>query len=390
MGRRLPRRFAALLLTLVGVTFATAAPAGAQATSCERASSLGFAASSEDTTAVRRLLDAGVGVNCITTGQTALILAARWNKSENVKLLLARGADPDIEDRANMIALEVAAGQGYAEVTRILAEHMGVPDPLAPKTRVRPTPTTPTTPPARPARGNDTQNDRQGGQQGVVTVPPAPTTPPAPRAGGPVSAAPASRWAPFGTYRVGDRVQFHQSNGWFTGIVKEVGPAGSYAKGNAGTYERKYVIADDRWGGAGEARDYGRVVGLTREPFWTGFFVGDWSLGEVMAVNDRRDGREVWTEFAYASASEALRVKADGTYEWKPTGAKAKLIRGRWVPAQDGPGIVLQRGVEGRDWTFRNESNATEERIRSIETARLTSPGVMSIAAKRPLPRGVR
>lgn len=39
-----PRRSAVLLFTLVGAVLATATPAGAQATSCERASSLDFAA----------------------------------------------------------------------------------------------------------------------------------------------------------------------------------------------------------------------------------------------------------------------------------------------------------------------------------------------------------
>lgn len=42
-----PRRSAVLLFTLVGAVLAAVTPAGAQATSCERASSLGFAASSE-------------------------------------------------------------------------------------------------------------------------------------------------------------------------------------------------------------------------------------------------------------------------------------------------------------------------------------------------------
>ena len=102
-----------------------------------------------------------------------------------------------------------------------------------------------------------------------------------------------------------------------------------------------------------------------------------------MAVNDRLEDGEAFTEFAYHTASEALRVKADGTYVWKPLGAAE--IRGRWVAADDGAGIVLHRGVDGVDWTLRNETNAIEESIRGIQNARLTTPGKMSIAAKRPM-----
>jgi hypothetical protein len=42
------------------------------------------------------------------------------------------------------------------------------------------------------------------------------------------------------------------------------------------------------------------------------------------------------------------------------------------------------------DWTLRNMTNAIEENIRGIKTARLFSPNVMSVAAKRPLRRGGR
>jgi hypothetical protein len=175
-------------------------------------------------------------------------------------------------------------------------------------------------------------------------------------------------------------VQWRQANGWFTGTVRDVGPAAP--NGQLQTYERKYRIADDRWAGDGEWWDWGTVAGIAREPFWTGFFVGDWALGEVMAVNDRVEDGEGYTEFAYHAASEALRIGADGTYAWKPLGAAE--IRGRWIPAPDGPGIVLQRGVDGVDWTLRNETNAIDENLRGLQTARLVADGKMSIAAKRP------
>src|SRR5690606_23551349 len=123
-----------------------------------------------------------------------------------------------------------------------------------------------------------------------------------------------------------------------------------------------------------------------REPFWTEFFVGDWALGEVMAVNSRIEGNIETTEYSYHTAREALRVQANGTYEWKDM--NGAVTRGRWMAAPDGPGIVIQREAEGRDRAFHNGTNAVEENIRGIETGRLTSPGVMSIAAKRPISNG--
>jgi hypothetical protein len=48
---------------------------------------------------------------------------------------------------------------------------------------------------------------------------------------------------------------------------------------------------------------------------------------------------------------------------------------------------VLLDGYRKTNWTLRNHTNATEEFIRGIETARLyPENGSMSIKAKRPLP----
>ncbi|GGL15324.1 hypothetical protein [Deinococcus radiotolerans] len=101
-----------------------------------------------------------------------------------------------------------------------------------------------------------------------------------------------------------------------------------------------------------------------------------------MAVNTSVVGNVATTEFSYGSASEALRVAADGTYRWKSAG---KAVQGRRVPSPDGPGIVLQRALGGVDWTLRNESNATTENIRGLQSARLTAAGKASVSAKRPL-----
>lgn len=203
-------------------------------------------------------------------------------------------------------------------------------------------------------------------------------------------AAPASgnraAWPAFGSFRVGDTVQFYLSTGWKTGVVKEVGPQPGQAQGTGKwAEEKKYLItrSDVNWD---EWSDWGSVAHVSRAPYWTGFFVGDWTLGEMMAVNTRVSGTTETTEFSYLAAGEALRVRADGTYEWKD--GNAPVVRGRWTPAPDGPGIVVN-DARGRGWTLRNQTNLTTEQIRRLESARLypSDPSQMSKAATRPLGR---
>jgi hypothetical protein len=319
---------------------------------------------------VQSLVQGGADVNWTQPdGQTALMSAAQGGRADVVAYLLEQGADPSLRWRfMDMTALKLAQTGGFGDIVAMLKHALQGQTVATPRPATGPAPAPVHLPVRRP---------EPAPSRGAMPAPaPAPV-------GAAATVAGVSRggWPPFGTYAVGDRVQWRQSNGWFTGTVSEVGVPGPTA-GRAEVYERKYRIADDRWSGAGEWWDWGAVSRLEREPFWTGFFVGEWALGEVMAVNDRIEGSEVHTEFAFHTASEALRVAADGSYRWKPLGAPE--IRGRWVPAADGPGIVLKAGVQGVDWTLRNESNATEENIRGLQTARLTAEGRMSTAAKRP------
>ncbi len=58
---------------------------------------------------VKLLLEKGADVNFrAENGQTALMLAARGGKKDTVKLLLEKGADPDLRDQAGNRALEYA------------------------------------------------------------------------------------------------------------------------------------------------------------------------------------------------------------------------------------------------------------------------------------------
>lgn len=178
---------------------------------------------------------------------------------------------------------------------------------------------------------------------------PAPGQPAAPR---PASATPA-RWLPHGAFRVGDRVRFTPNGGpiWYTGVVERVGPDPNAV---AGTTEERYLIRNERLDGR-EWVDRNQVAAIERAPFWTGFFVGDWEISVPMAMNTRVVGRDLYRVFSGGMRLPPLRVNADGTYTWRvDENGRERLVRGRWVPREDAPGIVLLAGDRGADWTLSN------------------------------------
>jgi hypothetical protein len=103
-----------------------------------------------------------------------------------------------------------------------------------------------------------------------------------------------------------------------------------------------------------------------------------------MAVNTYVKGNNETTEFDYKKASETLKILPDGSYTWKTT--DGKTVKGKWIAMADGPGIVLQKGYKGYNWTFINQSNAVTMHIRKLENGRLLPDGPeISKAATRPM-----
>jgi hypothetical protein len=189
-------------------------------------------------------------------------------------------------------------------------------------------------------------------------------------------------WAPFGSFSTGEKVLFFNGS-WHTGTVIEAGAAGDYSRKNAAPGERKYLIGREGAPNWNEWINWGNVTGISREKYWTDFFTGEWRLGETMAVNTKTDGAYQRDEYSFHAATEALQVNLNKTFSWKTM--DRKIIKGTWKPAEDGAGIILLKAYQGQDWTLRNETNATEENIRGLQSARLTANGKMSITAKRPL-----
>lgn len=191
------------------------------------------------------------------------------------------------------------------------------------------------------------------------------------------------QWAPFGSYKKGDSVLYWGGK-WKPGTIMEVGEAYNASAKNAAAGEAKYKVLEGGGLNWPDWKDFSQVAGLQREAWWTGFFTGEWQLGEVMAVNTHREGAYERTEFGYHKATETLKVLSNGTYIWKMS--DGKTVSGKWIPLADGPGIVLQKGYRGFNWTFINQSNAITMHIRKLENGRLLPDGTeMSKAATRPM-----
>jgi len=71
---------------------------------------------------IRYLVDQGVDINAIDTlGRTALMIAAEANHVDDVKVLLAAGADPMIRDRRGRAAADIAHEHHFESLAALLA-----------------------------------------------------------------------------------------------------------------------------------------------------------------------------------------------------------------------------------------------------------------------------
>lgn len=192
-------------------------------------------------------------------------------------------------------------------------------------------------PTARPGTNNST---RPVVPSGTPKPQPAPIT----KGGSPISPA-------FGRFKVGDEVLVRSGGKlWWPGKVTQVHREGTLA----GYYRVETQSGlDDYWPTQVAARE--------REPYWTQFFVGTWEVRVPGAANVKLKGSEAFRVFTGGMKLPPLVVNADGTYVW--TLLDRKVIKGKWKPRPDAPGIILEKGEHGEDWTLYNASDKSTEEV---------------------------
>ncbi|WP_166923869.1 ankyrin repeat domain-containing protein [Flavobacterium poyangense] len=75
-----------------------------------------------DLESVKRIIEYGANVNKIVRDMSPLMLAARFNKVEIIKVLLSSGAKPNVENEKGFTALDYAKYCNSIEAIAILKE----------------------------------------------------------------------------------------------------------------------------------------------------------------------------------------------------------------------------------------------------------------------------
>ncbi|MDX6749134.1 ankyrin repeat domain-containing protein [Geminicoccaceae bacterium 1502E] len=281
---------------------------------------------------VVELLDRGVSIESRSTGgHTPLIMAASNGCSEVVRILIERGADLEARDDMGLTAREAARinqERGIMAALDAAAAGKAGPPAAAPQPQPQPQP-----------------QPRDAGQR---EQPPRPRVaeprPPAPPQAMP-AAAPA-RWPAPGSYAVGQTVRYRSGgNLWHTGVVTRVDPRYGYdIEGETGSIDPLHV------------------AGMEREPFWTGWFLGDWRVTVPVASEVMTDGIDLYRVYHGGLPLPPLRINADGTWSWRFVEGKGeRLHEGRWSPRPDAPGIYLENGPNGVRWEIYSNSYSRSE-----------------------------
>ena len=305
---------------------------------------------------VKSIIAGGGNVHYVSkqTKYTILMAAAGSGKIEVVRYILKLGVDPAAKDWWEQTALDKARSVGAKDIEALLQEAMADKK-VPPAEKIQPETTKPSETPVatipKPAQQNN-------------------------------AAASTKKWPAFGSYNVGDSILYWVPTGWRKGVIKEVGVSKATGKISVDYSQKKYYIDPDAYALSNDWYEWSGVVRPERQPFWTGWFIGDWEIGEVQAhSNEVKSGKETDTYY-YMDATEKLQVFANNTYRWKLS--KGKVISGKWKPIPGEPGIILQKAYRGFDWTLRNATGVYDWQVRKLDMINLKpSAQVMSINGKR-------
>jgi hypothetical protein len=118
-----------------------------------------------------------------------------------------------------------------------------------------------------------------------------------------------------------------------------------------------------------------------RDPIWTATYLGDWDISIPMAMTTRIEGDMKVTTLSSGMKLPPLHIDPDGSYSWLED--DGTLIEGRWIPAGDTPGVILQNGVAGADWTLCITSDPSSVEILGSDELTLQSPDEVSLHGQR-------
>ncbi|MHA6248821.1 hypothetical protein ACXYMU_12840 [Pontibacter sp. CAU 1760] len=173
----------------------------------------------------------------------------------------------------------------------------------------------------------------------VMQPTPAPTPNPAP------ATAPAA-WAGQ-KFQVGDRVLYNDL-GFLTkadwGTVVSIDPK-----------KRLYTIRDE-YDASWKYSYAPHQVLNPAKPIDNSFFIGKWEVHIQGATSTFSKNGDNYRRFSGGMKLPPLEIKADGTYTWVV--AQNKVIRGKWQPRKDVPGIVLLKAMDGLDYTLYEKTEA--------------------------------
>lgn len=320
-----------------------------------------FAAAAEGNVGLlTELVSQGFDVNYERRGSSALGNAVTFKRPEAVRYLLGRGADPKV-----MIYVEFVVGMETPRPLIEYARKSSSPEIVAMLERALGA-SRPTTPPAPAVTAPEATAARAPAP--VLTTPPSAgrVAPPSARA------ADGARWDPPGIYRPGQSVLISTNGGldWRPGKVLQIG---------SGEFDKAYLVVDGN--GQNHYLDWTKVTTTERQPYWTSQFVGDWALHTSMSSVVRTDGRDSYQVTEGGMRLPPLQIKADGTYIWVLT--DGRRVQGRWISRPDKPGVVLQKGDKGLDWTVYNSTTRSSLVVSGTEEIRLANPAAMGSLGKR-------
>lgn len=261
-------------------------------------------------------LDAGANIDVVSSGGfTPLMTAALNDCDELAAALIARGAALDPKNSDGQTALDIAHINSPNIADRIEAAGGGGPGVALPGPQARANMVAAAFAPKA-----------NGGQANAQPI------------GGP------AEWPPLGYYRPGQKV-LHTATGltWTPGVVDRVMPDYGYVVGTDVPYRSG-------------------VAGVTREPFWTAWFFGDWRIRIPSAYTAVLEGNMIHETVTAGMDLPPLHIDADGTYVWRVgTIGNEQVIEGRWEPKPDAPGVILRNGEFGADWLVANMTDNTDD-----------------------------